>query len=125
MKTPEYKEITEYDCDEFRREHIECVCTSPSHIAVVELALSDRDTLEDPEIRLSVQLSPFLPWYKRVYEALRYVFGIRRTLWGGHWDVCVLDKNSVDKLQSMVTAYTLVRKMRAALRKKAGVRYYT
>lgn len=126
MKTPEYSVITdtEYSCGDYRREHLECVCTDPSHTAVVELALSDRDTLEDPEIRLSIQLTPFLPWYKRVYEAVRYVFGINRTMWGGHWDVCILDKSSIEKLHSMVTAYTIVRKMRAALRKKRGVKHY-
>ena len=117
--------MTEYSCNERATECLACVCTSPAHIVTVELDMSGREDHEDPEISLAIQLSPYLPWYKRVYQAVRYVFGVKDAMWSGHWDVCILDKRSVEKLTSMLTAWTIVYKLRARQRKVKGITGYT
>lgn len=116
--------MSEYSSDERTTEALECVCTHPAHMLTAQLDLGDREDLDDPTLSLAVQLSPFLPWYKRVYQATRYVLGIRDTVWGGHWDVCMLDKKSAEKLQSLLTAWTVIRKLRAHQRKAKGIKHY-
>ena len=116
--------MTEYSSDERHMEALECLCTSPAHVITVDLDLSGREELEDPTLTIAVQLSPYQPWYRRVYLSIGYIFGRRDTMWGGQWDVCMLDKNSATKLQSMIHAFQIVQKLRAHQRKLKGVKNY-
>jgi hypothetical protein len=54
----------------FERHHIDCQCTSMEHSLRFTL-----DTL-DGDLWLEVHLSQ-LPWYKRIFAAIKYIFGIK------------------------------------------------
>lgn len=62
-------------------EHFDCECHDAAHsIRVTYIGNEESDF--PPEYTLNVQLREYLPWYKRVWHALRYVFTANH----GGWD---------------------------------------
>lgn len=76
------------------RYHFDCQCSDFQH--------SFRFTLdpEDGEVWLDVHLANWLPWYKRVWAALRYVFKCDRAY--GHYDVTILRDEDYDRLRDLL-----------------------
>ena len=77
--------------DLYEKIHFDCVCDSDEHVFVVRM---DR---EEGEMYTSVHLNGYLPWYKRAWYALRYVFGYHCRY--GHWDCVLLDEVRATKLR--------------------------
>ncbi len=71
-----------------------CECGDPSH----QLVFSYDDG--DEEVYVSVLLNPNHPWYKRLWVALKYIFGHRSIY--GDFDEVILTKNHVGKLQNII-----------------------
>jgi hypothetical protein len=65
---------------------------------------------EDPELYVDVQF-PVLPFYKRVWVALRYVFG-NQEAWTEH---CLTDE-SIVSLGKIIQKYRMVKALRHAIR---------
>ena len=74
----------------------ECRCGSSEHTLRFVL---DKDKT-DPCIHTEVYLNLWERWYKRVWVALKYVFGYRCAY--GHWDCWMLDGEDAGKLRDMV-----------------------
>ncbi len=63
-----------------------------------------RISYDDDDCWVEVQLNYYLPWYKRVWNALRYIFGAQPK-WGGHWDVTLLDVRKAIEVRNILSEY--------------------
>jgi hypothetical protein len=59
---------------EQKQEHFHCDCHSLTHIARV--TVWEDDTFP-PEVYFDVAVNHYIPWYKRLPLAIKYLFGIR------------------------------------------------
>ena len=80
-------------------EHYDCVCHSSDHTLRTVFVESD----DDKAFYLEMQLCPYLPWYKRLWIGVRYIFGIKSDC--GHWDTFEFNKESALKLKSELRRY--------------------
>ena len=78
------------------KHYIDCLCESPDHMI--------RISYDDDDCWVEVQLNYYLPWYKRVWNALRYIFGAQPK-WGGHWDVTLLDVRKAIEVRNILSEY--------------------
>ena len=62
-----------------------CDCMMPEHNFIVETDPYDK------EIRVSVNLNHYLPFYKRIIPAIRYIFGPKYVL--GYDEVLLCEKD--------------------------------
>lgn len=74
--------------------YFECQCSDFNHI--FRFGLDE----VDGEMWLEVNINPYLPWYKRVWEAVRYVFGRRAAY--GHYDVTMLCEKDCIRLGTLL-----------------------
>ncbi len=72
----------------------ECNCGSKEHTLRFVL---DKD---EHEIYVSIFLNQWRPFYKRIWVALKYVFGYKSKY--GHWDNWTLCEDDAGKLREMV-----------------------
>lgn len=80
--------------------HIVCSCHSPEHI--VEFVVNDEP--DDPDLFwVQVQLRQWRPWWKRVWVALRYVFGYQCRY--GHWDSASVSREEATKLRDYLNRH--------------------
>ena len=77
--------------------HIVCSCHSTEHL--VEFAYVPGD--EDEEIYVSVQLSAWKAWYKRVWPSIKYIFGYKCKY--GHWDCTTMSPEEAKKLHEFLS----------------------
>ena len=81
-------------------EHLDCCCGSPQHTLRFVL---DFDTFGDdeiPTIYTDVQMAHYLPWYKRIWVAIKYIFGYDTVDHYGCWE---LDHTDADRMITMLT----------------------
>ena len=71
----------------------ECACGSDEHTIRFTLNKAEK------EVYLSVFLNQYRPWWKRVYVAIRYIFGYKCRY--GHWDNWLMDENDAVRLRDM------------------------
>ena len=71
-------------------EYMECQCMSPEHLVKFHL------DLEDGDLCLDFHLANWLPWYKRIWVAIKYIFGYTSKY--GHFDELIFKDQDVDKL---------------------------
>lgn len=62
--------------------------------------LYDWDT-DFPELIVMIQASHFLPWYKRIWPSIKYMFGIP----GLHWHDAMIDPKDISKLKNLIEKY--------------------
>jgi len=79
--------------------YLECDCRNPEHI--VRIALYHDDIDLPPEIHFDIQAHNWKPFHKRVWAAIKYVFG-QDLVWD---DVLLSRKDEVDKLKSVLDQY--------------------
>jgi len=77
----------------------ECRCGSNEH------TLQFTYDKEDHEIYTSVFLNDWLPWYKRIYRAVKYVLGYKCQY--GHWDCWIMDENDIDRFREMMDRFEI------------------
>jgi len=75
-------------------EFFRCDCASTEHQFVIDYWDGD------DELIVSVHLNPLEPWYKRVWMAVRYVFGY--TSCYGSFQEVILQRDQVDRLISVL-----------------------
>lgn len=83
--------------------YVECACTSDEHLVRITCDIDDKHPERDSNVYINVQLSTYLPWYKRVVRAVRYVFGYECKY--GHWDEAMLNMEQVGKLHMFLHAF--------------------
>ena len=85
--------------DDIKREHFYCDCCSIEH----QVVFSAWDWDDDDSMYVHVSLNKSLPWYRRVYEAVRYVFNLDECSW--HFDDVVLDRNDAARMRAFLDKY--------------------
>lgn len=77
-----------------KTEYFDCDCSDFNHVFRFVL-----DT-DDGTLWLEAQLSLWLPWYRRLWHAVRYVFGKSRMY--GHYDITSLQEKDFDRLRELL-----------------------
>lgn len=77
--------------------YVECECTSAEH------TLRFTIDVDDEVIYTEVHLNPWQPWYKRVWMAVKYVFGYRCKY--GNWDCTMLNVKQVEQLELVINTF--------------------
>lgn len=83
-----------------RREIFGCKCHSREHMLVV--GVYDWSG-EPPDFFLEVTADNHLPWYQRVWPAIKYLFGQP----GLRWHDVLLASEDVDRLQECIDSYRI------------------
>ncbi len=71
-------------------EYMECACMSPEHLIKFYV------DVEDGDVCLDVHLANWIPWYKRIWRAVKYVFGYKSKY--GDFDSVILKDEDVLKI---------------------------
>jgi hypothetical protein len=82
-------------------EYFDCICHSPEHTLRFVL---DLDT-DDPIIYTEIFLNQYRPWYKRIWVAIKYIFGYKCKY--GHWDSWELKIEDAKRLAQMLISYQI------------------
>lgn len=77
--------------------YLECACDSTDHVMRFTL------DAEDEMIFVEVQLSPYHTWYRRVWFAIKYIFGYQCEY--GHWECNILRRNQVKQLRGILDEF--------------------
>ena len=78
------------------RELLICKCSSDEH----QIIFHWWDDDDDGEVYMSTLLNPEWRWYRRIWEAIKYIFGHRSKY--GMFDEIILDKNDIPKLEKII-----------------------
>ena len=73
-----------------------CQCNSPEHQMFIRYWTDDKP--EEKEVYASVHLTMF-PWYKRIWHAIKYVFGHRSIY--GDFDEFIFRPEDYQKIQDI------------------------
>lgn len=73
---------------------LDCQCSDFDH--VIRFTLDP----QDGDVWLETHLSYWLPWYKRVWAAVKYVF--KRQHGYGHYDCTMLREEDYDRLRDLL-----------------------
>ena len=85
--------------------HIECMCGDSSHVTRFVWWRWECDP-KDPywdELSVETQMNIKWPWWRRVWLAVRYVFGMQCRY--GHWNEASFGRNEVKKLIEVCQEY--------------------
>jgi hypothetical protein len=82
--------------------HFECRCSSDEHTLKFTLDEHSGD-IEELEIWTSVYLHQHHPWWRRIWVALKYVFGYHCKY--GHWDCFIMRGCDVERLMALLQKY--------------------
>lgn len=74
-----------------------CKCQNTEHQMIFSHFPDDQ---EDKEVYVSIHLIPDFKIWRRIVNAIRYIFGYRCKY--GHFDEFILDHTDADKLQKIV-----------------------
>jgi len=86
----------------FTTEHFECQCSSDEHTLKFTLDETTGD-FDDLEIWTSVFLNQYRPWWKRLWVAVRYIFGYKSRY--GDWDCFIMRGEDIDRMMKMLQKY--------------------
>jgi hypothetical protein len=81
--------------------YLDCACSDFNH--VIRFTFDP----EDGEVYLDVRLNAYEPWWKRVWYALRYVFGFKPPAYG-HYDCTILRPDDFARLHDLLDRAQLV-----------------
>jgi hypothetical protein len=91
--------------DTHRSEYFACSCHNPECVVAVDLYISPADD-KYPEIRdlcFHVQLNRWQPWYKRLWNAIGYVWCGQSKYY--HWAETYLKKEDIARLRSLLDEF--------------------
>ena len=76
------------------KHYFECSCSSEEH------TFSFHYDPDDGELYMSAFLNDWEAWYKRVWKAVKYVFGYKCKY--GHWDCTILTQKQTQRLKELL-----------------------
>jgi hypothetical protein len=84
------------------REYFECACDDAEHVIRVtrESALFPLGGYPWPTVYVQVQMGRFLPLHRRIWVAIRFVFGAQDC----HWADTILTDGNVERLRDLLDA---------------------
>lgn len=77
-----------------KAEYFECQCYSDEH--TVKFSLDE----EDGTIYASIFLNDWMPWYKRLWVGIKYIFGYKSKY--GHWDNFEMRPEDYDRFTILI-----------------------
>jgi len=86
-----------------REEHFRCYCNSPEHTIVFDLDKDEDSDQPIPEMYLSVYLNQYRNIFKRIWIAIKYVFGYKCMY--GHWDCWIMRQEDAERLRDLLDDY--------------------
>ena len=78
----------------YQRNYLECACHSPEHTLQVEF-IDDEPKMLCFYVGLTKEV-----WYKRIWKAIKYIFGYQCQY--GHFDEFILQKDDADVVIGMI-----------------------
>ena len=97
---PTFGQIQPYNTKQF----YECHCHSSDHVLWFENAIEPESPQFDAML-VGVQLAPLLPWYKRLWVAVKYVFNPHGNY--SHWHETMLPPEEVERLHAQLDQFLL------------------
>jgi|SRR5579871_2747589 len=79
--------------------YFDCQCSDFNHLVRFELD-------DDGDVYVSVRMNYWEPWWKRVWNAIRYVF--KRDVAYGHFDVTMLREEDFARLHDLMDRAALI-----------------
>ena len=79
-------------------EIFKCECHSNEHMICVDVHFWEN---QPPDFCMSVSADNHLPWYRRIWSAIRYIFGEPKLSWH---DV-ILTPDNIVKLETAINTY--------------------
>jgi hypothetical protein len=79
---------------------LSCECSSPEHTIVVQVFDWGDNMPYKPDFIVNVQASNYRSFYKRVWAALKYIFGSDLV-----WNDVIVDRKDIPKLQAAIDHY--------------------
>lgn len=76
-----------------------CQCSSIEHQVIFQYFEDEKDA-DDKEVYVSIHLAPERNIFKRIWYAIRYIFGYRCRY--GHFEEFIFNKNDAERLQKVV-----------------------
>jgi hypothetical protein len=83
-------------------EHFECICDSNEHMITFKYMKNSYDTNE-PELYCSIYLNQYRGLLKRIWTAIKYVFGYKCRY--GHWDCWTMKPADCDRMISLLEQF--------------------
>lgn len=77
-----------------KTEHLVCQCSSPEH--TIQFIYSE----EDNEIYTNVFLNQYRSFFKRIWIAIKYIFGYKCKY--GHWDCFMMRNEDLSKIKKIL-----------------------
>ena len=87
-----------------RREYFDCECGSIDHLMRVDIYQWVDNPTEEHEVDLAfyIQASPYLPWYKRIVAAVKYIFNSDGNEW---YSSTLMRHKDVPRLKAIIKDY--------------------
>ena len=79
---------------------LSCECNDPEHTVIVSVFDWGDIMPYKPDFYIDVQASTWKPFHKRVWAALKYIFGANLV-----WDNVIVDRKDIPKLQAAIDHY--------------------
>lgn len=95
-----------------KSKYVECHCAHPEHLC--RFTLDNEDGEDWPTFYLDVNLSSYLGFWKRIWHAVRYVFGISKC----GWAEIMLDEEKVSQVLDICNEYRVAMDKYFASRKE-------
>lgn len=80
-------------------EYFECSCHSPTHHFTIK-DICDIDGKYDEGPYIQIHMANYLPWHKRLWVAVKYVFGHKSKY--GEYDEIILKESDLFKLRDHI-----------------------
>lgn len=98
-------------------EYMECRCMSTEHLFKFYI------DIEDASVCLEVHLANWLPWYKRIWRGIKYVFGYKSKF--GDFDTTIMKDEDINKLIDLLAYFKTLQKNKQIEEEKEEVDYNT
>jgi len=86
-----------------KTEYFDCCCSAPDHTLRFMYDTTEfNEGAELPTIYTEVMMSHYLPWHKRIWVAIKYLFGMDTPDHFGCWE---LDSKDTDRMIDMLTKF--------------------
>lgn len=87
-----------------RHEFFDCDCVHPDHLMRVDIfQWSDQPVRKgDVELSFTLQLSHYLPFHKRVWAAIRYIFKVVHHDW---YTSTIVKFEDIERLKNIIDDY--------------------
>ena len=87
-----------------KSEFFDCLCHSDEHVIIFRYFDDNNDDLK--EFYLSVYLNQYRSLFKRIWVAVKYIFGYKCKY--GHWDCWTLKSGDADRMIKLLEKFKSV-----------------